>query len=171
MCEIAPRSTRSEKRTVTLDIAIATELELLRQYEAILTELLRRGVSRTYDAPVGQYAEWLAARILGGTLEANSVKSYDLQCPEFGKVQVKSRIARSGKGRMQLSAFRSFDFDYALVIIFDSDYRVMSANMIPVSAISTAGTNSPHVNGRIVSPTPALLAQGIDISDRFNAHA
>ncbi len=152
---------------MTNNIETATELELLRQYEAILTELVRRGVSRTYDAPVRQYAEWLAVQRLGGQLAANSVKSYGLCCPELGKVQVKSPIARSGKGGAHLAPFRSFDFDHASIIIFDTDYCVKSATTIPVDVMRLAGSFRQHVNGRIVTPTPQLLAQGLDITDRF----
>jgi hypothetical protein len=56
----------------------APELDLLSTYESILGELARRGVIRTNDSPIGQSAEWLAARVLDGVLEANSVKSHDL---------------------------------------------------------------------------------------------
>ncbi len=57
----------------------ASPRALLQAYEAILGELRRQGVSRTSDAPVGQYAEWLDARVLGATLAANATKSYDLE--------------------------------------------------------------------------------------------
>ena len=59
--------------------------ELLAGYAGILAELRRRGVVRTNNAPVGDYAEWLAARALGGEIVANaSEKSYDLRLPRRG---------------------------------------------------------------------------------------
>ena len=116
-------------------------LELLRSYEAILEELIQRGVSRTYDAPVGQYAEWLAEQRLDGKRAANAEKSYDLTCPDFGKVQVEARIARghSKRGEKQLSPFRSFDFCHALVLIFESDYTVQSATILSVEQLLAVG--------------------------------
>jgi len=147
----------------------ASPRALLQTYEAILTELRRQGVSRTSDAAVGQYAEWLAARVLGAQLAPNSKKSYDLDSTEYGRVQVKARIKRSSatRSQTQLSPFRSLDFDHALVLIFDDTIEVTSATMLPVAAIETYGVHRTHVNGLIVSATPALLAQGIDITGRF----
>ncbi len=54
--------------------------ELLAQYAATLVELRRRGVLRTNNAPLGDYAEWLLHRALGGALaNSTSAKSYDLK--------------------------------------------------------------------------------------------
>ena len=147
----------------------ARELDLLSTYESILAELARRGVIRTNDSPVGQYAEWLAARVLDGTLEANSVKSHDLVCDEFGRVQVKSRVVRgnSKRAETQLSPFRSFEFDHALILLFDARYAVASATIMAADLIRLAGRQSSHVNGSIVRATPALLLSGVDVTARF----
>lgn len=149
----------------------ATELELLVTYESILDELFRRNVTRTFDAPVGQYAEWLTKAVLGGELAANGVKSYDMVCEEFGRVQIKARIVRgrSNRGETQLSAFRSFDFDHALVLMFDQTYTVTTATIIPAETIRAAGRRSGHVNASVVMASPALLASGTDITERFNS--
>lgn len=50
---------------------------------------------RINDALAGQYAEWLAWRVLGGSLADNSVKSYYLITREGVKVQVKARCYAS----------------------------------------------------------------------------
>jgi hypothetical protein len=148
----------------------ATELELLVTYETILSELFRRNVTRTFDAPVGQYAEWLAAAVLGGELAANSVKSYDMVCDEFGRVQIKARIVRgrSKRGETQLSPFRSFDFDHALILMFDQTYQVTTATIIAAATVRAAGRRSGHVNASVVMATPALLASGTDVTERFS---
>lgn len=147
----------------------ASPRELLQAYEAILGELRRQGVSRTSDAPIGQYAEWLAARVLNANLAANAMKSYDLDSPEYGRVQVKARLKRTTatKSQLQLSPFRSFDFDHALVIVFDDTIGVTSATVLPVAVIEANGVHRAHVNGLVLSATPKLLAQGIDITRRF----
>ena len=147
----------------------APELDLLATYESILAELARRGVIRTNDSPVGQYAEWLAARVLGGVLEANSVKSHDLLCEQFGRVQVKSRVIRgnSKRAETQLSPFRSFEFDHALILLFDGGYAVASATILAADRVRAAGRQSNHVNGSIVRATPALLNSGQDITAWF----
>ena len=38
-----------------------TSIELMNMYADILSELNVRGVVRTYNSPVGDYAEWLVA--------------------------------------------------------------------------------------------------------------
>lgn len=144
-------------------------LGLLQNYEKILNELMQLGVSRTYDAPNGQYAEGLAEQRLNGTRATLSEKSYDLSCEEFGKVQVKARIARGhGKrGETQLSAFRSFDFCHGLVLIFEPNYTVRSATILRAADLKAAGRQGTHVNATIIHATPELLKLGTDITSRF----
>lgn len=51
--------------------------ELLTLYVDILDELRERGVIRTENGPIGDYAERLAANRLGLTLVKNSTVGYD----------------------------------------------------------------------------------------------
>ncbi|MBN6039981.1 hypothetical protein [Amycolatopsis sp. 195334CR] len=53
------------------DLSGASVPELLGRYAAILAELRERGVVRTRNAPLGDYAEHLATKVYGGTLAAN----------------------------------------------------------------------------------------------------
>ena len=95
--------------------------DLLGRYAAILYELRARGVVRTRNAPLGDYAEYLAARVYSGVLAANSVKSYDLLSADGRRVQVKARTVGSDTHPGAVfSAFRSFDFDVAVLVTFDS---------------------------------------------------
>lgn len=56
---------------------MASRSHLLGAYAAILAELRTRGVVRTNNAPVGDYAETLVVAALGGSLaESVSEKSY-----------------------------------------------------------------------------------------------
>ena len=48
-----------------------SSVELMNMYAEILGELNRRNVVRTYNSPVGDYAEWLAAEKLSLRLEHN----------------------------------------------------------------------------------------------------
>jgi hypothetical protein len=47
---------------------------------------------RTNDAPAGQYAEWLAQRVLGGLLASNSVKSYGPTDADRRRIQVRRSL-------------------------------------------------------------------------------
>jgi len=51
--------------------------ELLVSWADIMSELSRRGLIRTANNPVADYAEHLVAKLLGLSLEGNSKASYD----------------------------------------------------------------------------------------------
>lgn len=67
-------------------LAAATPHELLATYESFLGELRRRKVVRTNDAPLGQWAEWLARDVLLGTFEGNSRKGTERENINSGEL-------------------------------------------------------------------------------------
>jgi len=141
------------------DLARRSAAELFALYRSILRELRRRGVVRTENAPAGDYAEFLVATALAGSLAANSEKSYDV-IAEGRRLQVKCRVVsdRSRVGQPQLSPFRSFDFDDAIIVLLsDEDYSVRQATRVPVELIRATARFSGHVNGHIVHARPSLL--------------
>jgi hypothetical protein len=152
------------------DLSQVSVPDLLGRYAAILQELQDRGVVRTRNAPLGDYAEYLAAQVYGGTLEPNSVKSYDLLAADGRRVQVKARTVGPGtRVGAVFSVFRSFDFDVAVLITFDSaTYALRQAREVPVTDLETAGRHSAHVNGRLIRIT-AGLRLGVDVTARFRA--
>lgn len=154
------------------DLSGASVPELLRQYAAILAELRDRGVVRTRNAPLGDYAEHLATKVYGGTLVANSVKSYDLLAADDRRVQVKARtVGPDTRASAVFSAFRSFDFDIAVLITFDSaTYALRQAREVPAADLETAGRHSAHINGRLIKITTGLRL-GVDVTSRFRATA
>jgi hypothetical protein len=145
---------------------------LLGRYAAILRELRDRGIVRTRNAPLGDYAEYLAAKVYGGELAANSVKSYDLLATDGRRVQVKARTVGSDtRAGAVFSVFRSFDFDVAVLITFDSStYALRWAREVPAVDLETAGRHSSHVNGRLIRIT-AGARLGADVTARFHAVA
>jgi hypothetical protein len=146
----------------------ASVSDLLGRYAAILQELRRRGVVRTRNAPLGDYAEYLAARVYEGELAANSVKSYDLLAADKRRVQVKARaIGPNARSGAVFSPFRSFDFDVAVLIAFDgSTYDVLWAREVPPADIEAASRFSRHINGHL-PPVTAGVRLGIDVTTRF----
>ncbi len=146
--------------------------ELLAGYEVLLRELRRREVVRTNDAPSGQYAEWLAQRAFGGVLAPNSVKSYDLTTDGGRRLQVKARVIRDQSkrsGERQLSPFRSFDFDEALVILFDTNYDVSRASLLDAETVLDHCRESKHVNGHVLIARDSVLDLGADVTEMMNA--
>ena len=74
------------------DLSTFGETDLFFLYRAILSELKSRGVIRTENAPVGDYAEYLVVTALGGQLAPNSEKSWDVLSSDGEKLQVKARV-------------------------------------------------------------------------------
>lgn len=134
--------------------------QLLAGYAATLAELRSRGVVRSANAPAGDYGEWLVARAFDVPLESNSTKSYDLQLAGGSRVQVKTRLVSDPprSGQLQTSVFRSWDFELAaLVLLRDSDYRVLRAALLPSAVLQTRARRSDHVNGASVQMTDEVF--------------
>ena len=137
--------------------------ELLAGYAATLVELRRRGVLRTNNAPVGDYAEWLLAHTLGGALaDSTSAKSYDVTLPDRRRVQVKARLVTDPPqaGQLQTSPFRSWDFDAAALLLFRADsYAPILAVLAPVVVLRRHARVRRHVNGEVVFIRPPLTLE------------
>lgn len=146
---------------------------LLSGYARILAELRDRGVVRSNNAPAGDYAEWLCASALDATLVENfSVKSYDLTLSDGRRIQVKARVVSDPPkpDQLQTSPFRSWEFDLAaLVLLRDSDYKVVRGMLVPMDVVRSQATYRRHVNGSIAMMRPELLdhEDAIDITDRL----
>ncbi len=137
--------------------------ELMNLYAEILTELNRRQVVRTYNSPVGDYAEWLVKEKMKLALEANSQKGYDAIDPKNGfRYQIKSRWERTAPSiqSRQLSVIRDYEemlFDYLIVIIFDDHFAVKEAYSVPCETISRYARWINHLNGYRLLAMGALL--------------
>jgi hypothetical protein len=143
--------------------------QLLELSRAILGELRRRKVIRTGNAPIGDYAEWLVQKATAGELKPNSHSSWDVLTPERERLQVKSRTVTDPRvrGERQLSVFRSWDFDSAVIVLFDDRFRVWKASRLTVATVQGTARRSDHVNGDRVEATDELLDQGEDWSLRL----
>jgi len=95
-----------------MDIKSMSIDELMNTYADLLLELNRRKVVRTYNSPVGDYAEWLITDKYGYSLEANSQKGFDAYDPcTHIRYQIKSRWERdlpSAQSR-ELNVIRNCD--------------------------------------------------------------
>lgn len=149
--------------------------QLFSTYRSILRELKNRGVIRTTNAPTGDYAEFLIARLLGVNLAPSSEKSWDARAPDGKTLQVKSRVITNpgAVGERQLSPFRSIEFDEVAIVLFDDDYRLWRAVRIPVALAQERATFRSHVNGHILFAKDQLLddTEATDITDALRAVA
>lgn len=142
-----------------MDVTSMSVSELLRTYRMILAELRRRSVVRTWNAPTGDYAEYLMAGYFGVSREVNSRKSVDLITKGGQGVQVKARVVedRARRGDRQLSTIRTWDFECLAIVLFAGDYSVFRAALVPRDVAAGAKTRSQHVNGDTVYATDDLL--------------
>jgi len=139
--------------------------ELLSCSRAILAELRRRGVIRTGNAPAGDYAELLVQRATSGELAPNSQKSWDVLTSDGERLQIKARVVTDPRkrGERQLSVFRSWEFDAAVVVLFDDEFRVWRAARLPIETFQAAAKFVEHVrriphlrHGRLARPRRGL---------------
>lgn len=148
-------------RDDALDLSTFTEPGLFSLYRAILRELKHRGVIRTENAPVGDYAEYLVATALGGQLAPNSEKSWDVLGQGGDKLQVKARVVSdpAEPGQLQLSPFRSFGFDFAVIVLLSAtDYIVSRASKVPCYVVESAAVYRQHVNGKVLFARPEIMS-------------
>lgn len=149
-----------------MDIKKKSSIELMNMYADILVELNSRNVVRTYNSPVGDYAEWLVAEKLGLMLEHNSQKGYDAYDPETdSRYQIKSRWERGAATTQsrELNVIRNYDgnqFDYLVIVIFDERFCVKEAYMLPHDTVKPYARYNKHQNGYI------LIAKGAVLTDK-----
>jgi len=141
--------------------------ELIQLHRSTLSELFRRNVVRTMNAPQGDWAEYLVAQAYDGKMAPNSEKSWDVETADGRKLQVKSRVLDPDNvGSNGTSPFRSWNFSAAVIVLFDSeDLSVLRASEIPVTAIQELSTYRAHTNGHVFRPTKANLEHGADVTD------
>ena len=121
-------------------------LALMNQYAAVLITLNERGVIRTYNSPVGDFAEWLVSQKLGLRLEKNSARGLDATGSDGLRYQIKCRWERTDFPTPQsreLGVIRSLEknqFDFLIAVIFDSYFQVRAAYQIPHEIIPRYGS-------------------------------
>jgi hypothetical protein len=142
------------------DLSTFSEAGLFSLYRAILSELKSRGVVRTENAPAGDYAEYLVATALGGQMAPNSEKSWDVLGNDGEKLQVKARVVSDPvqPGQLQLSPFRSFGFDSAVIVLLSAtDYAVSRASKVPRHLVESSAIHRQHVNGKVLFARPEIM--------------
>lgn len=138
-----------------------TVAQLLRDYAHTLTELKERGVIRSNNAPAGDYAEWLCAKALNGTIADNRAeKAFDITLDSGETVQVKARVVSDPPthSQIQTSPFRHWDFDHAaLVLLRATDYLVHRAVLIPAESAQRLAYRVDYINGWKLRMTNEVL--------------
>jgi len=133
----------------TFNLGSMKEIELLRLYGEILKELKNRNIVRTQNSPVGDYTEWLVSNALSLKLAENSKSGYDAVDVDGTKYQIKGRRTTLGNNSRQLSAIRKYDekdFDQLAAVIFDENFNILVAVLIPHDVIGEYASFQRHTN-------------------------
>jgi hypothetical protein len=76
------------------------------------------------------------------------------------KLQVKARVVSdpAGPGQLQLSPFRSFDFDSVVIVLLSAtDYSVFQASKVPRDVVESAAVYRQNVNGKVLFARPEIM--------------
>lgn len=151
-----------------------TETELLQLQASVIDELKTRGVVRTKNNPLGDYTEWLVAKALDLKLATNSAAGYDATDAEGVRYQIKARRITPENQSRQLSAIRKLDqndFDLLAAVVFDEEYSIIDAVIIPHELVGEYASYRKHVNAHILHVRGAILEdpRARDFRDRISA--
>jgi hypothetical protein len=145
----------------TLAIGSRSNTDLLGAYAVILDELKARGLCRTKNNPVADYAEWLVSGRLGLSLRDNSSAGFDAVGPEGTRYQIKGRRVTPSNPSVQLGAIRSLalnQFDFLVGVIFEADFSVRYAAKIPHQLITERSGFRAHTNAHVFHLRKSILA-------------
>jgi hypothetical protein len=145
---------------------------LLWTYSNVLVELQHRGIVRSANNPVGDYAEYLVVSALGLQRAPKSTKGYDAVDGSGHKYEIKGRRPTSSNKSRMLSAIRNCEaahFDYLAGVLFTEDFGFEKACLVPFSMVVAEAKYRSHVNAHILELRDSLWSrQGVvDISDRI----
>jgi len=145
------------------DMEALSASSLLRMHVSALDELRRRGVVRTANNPTGDLAEYLFCRAFSWERADNSQKGFDATDGDK-RFQIKGRRMDSWNTSRQLSAIRSPEaFDALAAVLFDKDYGVQRAAVIPSVVVRERLRFSVHTNSHIF-----MLSDGVWENERVD---
>tara|TARA_R110000868_G_scaffold411644_1_gene706666 strand:- start:530 stop:970 length:441 start_codon:yes stop_codon:yes gene_type:complete len=93
------------------------------------------------------YAEMLVCAHTGGQLALTNNPKYDIETTDYGKIQVKCRVngTDTTQNRTNFGKYKQGDFEYAAIIIFQSDYTIYGASLIPQIDVLSLVRPAGHV--------------------------
>lgn len=151
-----------EPTTPVVDLSRMRARDLLVLHASVIDEFRGRGIARTGNGPLGDYAETLFARALGWRLEANSAAGHDATDAAGTRYQIKSRRITAANPSRQLGAIRKLPempFDMLAAILFDGRFDVLRAVVIPVALVLKAAKPVTHTNSWRLMLNDRLMAE------------
>jgi len=123
--------------------------DLLSLHAGIGETLRERGIVRSANNPTGDLAEFLFCEAFGWEQAPNSERGFDATSADGIRYQIKGRrVHRRNKSR-QLSAIRDLSgghFHVLAGVLFDDDFHVIRAALIPLDVVKLRATYVAHTN-------------------------
>ncbi len=120
-------------------------------YGQVLDAFRSRGITRSANNPVADYAEGLCKVALKLKPTRKSNTGYDGKDPKGKKIKIKARRITKENGSRQLSAIRGIDkrrFHYLAGVLFNADFSVMKGCLIPYASSVRTLLEQIHLVGR-----------------------
>jgi len=149
------------------DLTTLGSHEVLSLLSDIIEELRNRGLTRTKNNPVADYAEHLVCKAFSLTPAKKSTKGYDAVETNGKKYEIKSRRYSAGSKPTRFSAIRDLEtqhFDILVAILFSQDFTVQRAVFLPYATVRRVAFRQEHVNGWIL-PIRDSLWSADDVVD------
>ena len=135
---------------------------LFEDFAAIMVELRQRGVVRSTNSPVADYAEFLVCEALSLKREPASTKGYDAKDRRGRRYEIKGRRPTLENRSRQLSAIRDLDgahFDFLAIVLFAPDFSVTHAFVVSAQHVKDTARYRQHVNAWILHARDSLFSQ------------
>jgi hypothetical protein len=117
-----------------MNLSELTPSQLLSLHAKLGDELRDRGITRSSNNPTGDLAEYLFCKAFGWTQAGNSQAGFDAFSADGTRYQIKGRRLTIRNKSRQLSAIRNLQngkFDFLAAVLFNEDYTVLRAAVIP----------------------------------------
>jgi hypothetical protein len=157
-----------------MDISSLAVADLLKTHGAVLAELRRRGIVRSFNNPGSDLAELLFCRAFGWRRENNSAEGHDAVDAAGLRYQIKGRRLTARNRSRQLGAIRKLPeqpFDSLAAVLFDDDYSVVRAAIIPFAVVKARAKRVEHTNSwRFLLRDDLWAIEGVaDVTARLRA--
>ena len=132
-----------------MDVSSLSTRDLLTLHARIENLLRERKITRSSNNPAGDLAEKLFEKAFGWTLTGNSHKHTDAIGPDGSRYQIKARRMTKYNSSRQLSAIRDLrgaNFDFLACVLFEENYGVLRAAIIPYSTVVEHSQFVAHTN-------------------------
>jgi len=132
-----------------MDLSDLAPAALLALHAKVADELRSRGITRSSNNPTGDLAEHLFCKAFAWNQAGNANANIDAIGSDGIRYQIKGRrVTRHNKSR-QLSAIRDLGgahFNFLAGVLFNEDYSVMRAALIPHAVVIEQATFVERTN-------------------------